>query len=271
MNYKKITRQVSELVARAAFILPDDVKRLLENACRQEKNQKIKTALGLIVENAKIAAQKKLAICQDTGLPVVFIEAGRRVKFSCDILEAIKKGVEAGYVDNYLRPSCVDALKRDAPSYEATEFHIDFDPDAEGLKVTILPKGFGSENKSRLKMFNPTADIDNIEDFVVESVKLAGPEACPPFVVGVGIGSTCDGAMLLAKKALLERVDRLSVLEHEMLKKINKLEVGPMGLGGTVTALAVKIKQAPTHIAGLPVAVNISCHALRRASSEIRL
>jgi len=270
MNYNKITEQVSALVAQAAFVLPYDIKHLLEIACHNEKNHKIKTALGLILENAAIAAQEKLAICQDTGLPVVFIEAGEGVKFTSDILAAIKKGVEEGYVCNSLRPSSVEPIARGKSTYAATEFHIDFNPELKGLKVTILPKGFGSENKSRLKMLNPTADIGEIEDFVVESVKMAGPDSCPPFFVGVGIGSTSDGALLLAKKALLEHMDHFSETEREILNKINKLEIGTMGLGG-VTALAVKIKAAPTHIAGLPVAVNISCHALRRASAMIEL
>ena len=270
MNYKKITQQVKELTAQAAFILPHDVKHLLEFACHQEKNQKIKTALGLILENAEIAAKEKLAICQDTGLPILFIEAGRDIKFTTKLLAAIKQGVEDGYVDNFLRPSSVAALTRGKSTYAVTEGHIELNAEMEGLRVTILPKGFGSENKSRLKMFNPTADIGEIENFIVESVKLAGPDSCPPFFVGVGIGSTSDGALLLAKKALLGHVDRMNELELEILHSINKLGVGVMGLGG-VTALSVKIKEAPTHIAGLPVAVNISCHALRWASAMIEL
>ena len=270
MNYNKITQQVKELTAHAAFILPNDIKHLLEFACHQEKNQKIKTALGLILENAAIAAQEKLAICQDTGLPIIFIEVGKGIKFTHDILAAIKKGVEDGYVCNSLRASSVEPITRGKSTYAATEFHIDFNSEVNGLKVTVLPKGFGSENKSRLKMFNPTADIGEIENFIVESVKLAGPESCPPFFIGVGIGSTSDGALLLAKKALLGHVDRMNELELEILHSINKLGVGVMGLGG-VTALSVKIKEAPTHIAGLPVAVNISCHALRWASAMIEL
>jgi len=270
MNYKKIIQQTKELAAQAAFILPHDVKYLLEFACHQEKNQKIKTALGLILENAEIAAKGKLAICQDTGLPVLFIEAGKDVKLTTRILAAIRQGVEEGYADNFLRPSSVAPLTRGKSTYAATEFHIDFNPDMEGLKVTILPKGFGSENKSRLKMFNPTADLGEIENFIVESVRLAGPDSCPPFFVGVGIGSTSDGALFLAKKALLEHADRMNEFELEILHSINKLGIGVMGLGG-VTALSVKIKEAPTHIAGLPVAVNISCHALRRASAVIDL
>jgi len=270
MNYKKISSQVEELTAQAAFVLPADVKAAIKQALSREKNHKIKNAFGLILENAQTAAQEKLAICQDTGLPVVFITAGRDIRFDCRILEAIHFGVAEGYAKNYLRPSCVDALKRGRSSYAVTEVHVDFDSERDGLHVTILPKGFGSENKSCLKMFNPTADIDTIKDFVVESVKLAGPDSCPPFFVGVGIGSTSDGALLLAKKALLEPVNRMTILEKEILSDINKIYTGVMGLGG-VTALSLKIKEKPTHIAGLPVAVNISCHALRRASGEIRL
>jgi fumarate hydratase subunit alpha len=270
MNYKKIITQVEELTAQAAFVLPSDVKAAIKAAIATEKNHKIKTALALILQNADIAAQEQLAICQDTGLPVVFITVGKNVKFDCDILEAIRVGVAQGYEKNYLRPSCVPALKRGRSSYDVTEMHVDFDIRAKGLQVTILPKGFGSENKSRLKMFNPTSDVGDIKDFVVESIRLAGPDSCPPFFVGVGIGSTSDGSLLLAKKALLEPVNRMTIVEKDLLNDINKINTGVMGLGG-VTALSVKIKETPTHIAGLPVAVNISCHALRRASGEIKL
>ncbi len=271
----KLQREIEKLVAKASFSLGDDVTRLLKKAYRDETNEKAKKALAWILENAKIAEKEKLAICQDTGLPIVFIEAGREVKISFSLMDRIKKGVEAGYRRNCLRESLVDPLKRARPSYAGMLYHIDFSANQKGLKIIIFPKGFGSENKSQLKMFNPTAGLGEIEEFIVESVEKAGPEACPPFIVGIGIGGTSDGALLLAKKALLGRVDKtnsdnfLNNLEKKWLKRINSLNIGPMGLGGKSTCLAVKIKPGSTHIAGLPVGVNISCHALRRAAIQI--
>lgn len=275
MNLMKLQREIEKLVAKAGFSLGDDVTRLLKKAYRNETNEKAKKALAWILENAKIAGKEKLAICQDTGLPIVFIEAGKEVKISSSLIGRIKKGIEAGYRKNYFRESLVHPLKRGKPSYSGMFYHIDFSANQKGLKITVFPKGFGSENKSRLKMFNPTASLEEIEEFIVESVKKAGPEACPPFIVGVGIGGASDTVLLLAKKALLERVDKgnpdkfLNNLERKWLKKINSLKIGPMGLGGKNTCLAVKIKMHFTHIAGLPVGVNISCHALRRAAIQI--
>lgn len=272
-----IKKQVEQLVAKANFSLRPDVLRLLQKAFRLEKNVKAKSALGWILENAKIARKESLALCQDTGLPVVFIEAGKDVFISFTLLKTIEQGVATGYARNYLRASIVDPLKRGTPSYAGVVSHVEFSSAFKGLRITIFPKGFGSENKSQLKMFNPTAGLDKIEDFIVEAVKCAGPEACPPFVVGVGIGGTSDSALLLAKKALLQNLDRpnqdktLKSLEQRLFAKINSLNIGPMGLGGKCTALAVKIKTAPTHIAGLPVGINISCHALRSASILIKL
>ena len=268
MTNDKLREKIKELTARAGFELPDDVLGLLKKAYAAENNKKAKQALGWILDNAGIARKYKLAICQDTGLPVVFVEAS---KLSASQIKAIEDGLAAGYQAAYLRPSMVDPLKRDRPSYRGSKIQIDFDPAISGIKISLLPKGFGSENKSQVKMFNPTASLAAIEDFVVEAVKKAGPEACPPFVVGVGIGSTSDGCLLLAKKALLGDLGKnnpdkeLRNLEQRLLKKINALNIGPMGLGGKTTALAVKILKAPTHIAGLPVGVNISCHALRKA------
>ena len=276
MNIAKVKKEVEKAVAKASFNLRADVAKLLKVSLRNEKKKQAKQALGWIAENARIAATEGIAICQDTGLPVVFIEAGADAKVSASLIEAIKDAVADGYRKNYLRSSVVDPLLRGKSSYLGMIYHLDFFPKQKGLKITIFPKGFGSENKSALKMFNPTASSKQIEDFVVESVKAAGPESCPPFVVGVGIGGTSDTALLLAKKALLERVDRsnrdksLNILEKRMLTRINALGIGPMGLGGKCTALAVKIKKTPTHMAGLPVGVNISCHALRSAAIKIK-
>lgn len=264
-------KKIENLVAQASFVLRPDVRILLKRAWMKERNPKAKKALRLILKNARVGAQEKLALCQDTGLPVVFIEIGKNVSIDVSFIDKLKRGIAAGYLKNHLRPSGVDPLRRANPRYETGIYHVSFSSRKQGVTITLLPKGFGSENKSRLKMFNPTAEMDEIENFIVQAVKDAGPEACPPFIVGVGIGGTSDQALLLAKEALLERIDKsitddfLRKLEGNLLRKINALGVGPMGLGGKATALAVRIKTAPTHIAGLPVGVNISCWALRSA------
>jgi len=263
------------LVKEANFSLRKDVKKLLDKAYAVEKNKKAKKALGWILENAAIAKKECLAICQDTGLPVVFIEIGKKESISCVSIKNIKRQVSSAYDKNYLRPFAVYPLLRKSPSYKGVITHVDFNSDKNGINITIFPKGFGSENKSQLKMFNPTVSFSEIEDFIIESVRKAGPEACPPFIIGIGIGGASDSALLLAKKALLDRIDlpnrdkSLNSLEEKLLKKINALNIGPMGLGGKHTALAVKIKTAATHIAGLPVGINISCHALRSASRKL--
>ncbi|MCP4651787.1 MAG: fumarate hydratase [Candidatus Omnitrophica bacterium] len=269
MNLKKLKKQVQELTAKANFSLGSDVSGLLAKAYRLEKNKRAKNALKQIIDNADIAKKERVAICQDTGLPLIFIEAGKKITISNDLVEAIKQGVEDGYRKNFLRRSIVDPLKRGRSSYRGAIVHLDFTPKVSGLKITVFPKGFGSENKTRLKMFDPTADFTEIEQFIVESVQLAGAQACPPFLVGVGIGGTSDTALLLAKKALIEKANILNSTEKKILKKINMLKIGPMGLGGPTTCLSVKIRTQDTHIAGLPVGVNISCHALRRATLQI--
>jgi len=271
-----LKREIEMLVREANFSLRKDVLRLLNKAFCVEKNKKAKKALSWILENADIAKRQGLAICQDTGLPIVFIEVGVNKSISCLCVKKIEQEISLAYRKNYLRPFSVSPIGRITPSYEGVITHVDFNPANKGVRITVFPKGFGSENKSQLKMFNPTAGLTEIEDFIVESVRRAGPESCPPFVVGVGIGGTSDYALLLAKKALLERVDLankdglLNGLEKRLLKNINALGIGPMGLGGKCTALAVKIKTAPTHIAGLPVAINISCHALRSATFKLK-
>ncbi len=243
----------------------------LKAAHRKEKNSKSKKALGWIIANAQIAKKDKLAICQDTGLPIVFLEVGQNVQFvGGDLNKAIQRGIELGYKKANLRNSIVRGpLNRGGSKFSPGIIHVEFVKGSR-LKITVLPKGFGCENKSALKMFNPTAEINEIKQFIIETVKSAGPSACPPFVVGVGIGGSADMAGLLAKKALLKSLKtKKSKFERELLTKINKLNIGPMGLGGKTTALAVNVKTYPTHIAGLPVAVNISCHALRSASRAI--
>ncbi len=274
---KNIRGIVSDLCIQANTVLRKDVLAALKSAYLKETNKRAKEILEAIIDNARIAGKEKLAICQDTGLVVVFLEAGQGVKISGDLELAINKGVELGYRKGYLRNSVVkDPLLRGKPGYYPAVIHTDITR-GNKLKVTVLPKGFGCENKTQLKMFNPTASTREIKEFIVEAVKSAGPDACPPYIVGVGIGGTADYACFLAKKALLKKVlsSQLSVvrqtykLEQELLREINRLNIGPMGLGGKNTALAVNILTYPTHIAGLPVAVNINCHALRSATKII--
>jgi fumarate hydratase subunit alpha len=261
----KIKKTVSELCILANLKLRNDVLAALKVAHSKEKNKRAGKILYAIVKNAELAQEKGLAICQDTGMPCVFVELGQKVFVSGDIKEAIIKGVELGYKKGSLRNSIVkDPIYRGKPGYFPPVIHIDI-VKGDKLKLTVLPKGFGCENKAQLKMFKPTAKIEEIKKFIVDTVKAAGPDACPPYIVGVGIGGTADYALFLAKKALLKKIAHVKGLEGELLQELNKLNIGPMGLGGRATALAVNIQTYPTHIAGLPVAVNISCHALRSA------
>jgi fumarate hydratase subunit alpha len=270
----KITKVISELSIQANFVLRPDVLAGLKNALKKETNKRAKKILEAIIKNASIAKKEKLAICQDTGLPCVFVELGQEVKINGDLKQAINKGVELGYKKGFLRNSMIkDPLLRGKSGYQPAIIHIDL-VKGKKLKLTVLPKGFGCENKTQIKMFNPTAKLEEIKKFIINAVKSAGPDACPPYVVGVGIGGTADYACLLAKKALLRKLNPkrytlYAKLEAILLKEINKLNIGPMGLGGKSTCLGVNIETYPTHIAGLPVAVNISCHALRSATKEI--
>ncbi|MFA4843225.1 MAG: fumarate hydratase [Candidatus Omnitrophota bacterium] len=273
----KIKNTVADLCVQANLVLRPDVLRALKSVYREETNSRAKRILGAVIQNAAIARRNGLAICQDTGLPCVFVEIGDNVKIAGDLKKAINQGVETGYKKGFLRNSVIkNPLARGKPANHPAIIHIDIAP-GNKLKLTVLPKGFGCENKTRLKMFNPTAEIKEIKKFIVEAVRCAGPDACPPYVVGVGIGGTADYACLLAKRALLKKItdyrlpitDYVSRIEQDLLREINKLNIGPMGLGGKTTALAVNIETYPTHIAGLPVCVNISCHALRSASRVI--
>jgi len=277
ISANKIRDVVSDLCIRANWVLRRDVLRALKAAYIKETNKRAKEILGAIVKNAQIANKEKLAICQDTGLPCVFIEMGQEVKVAGDLKQTINKGVELGYKRGSLRNSIIsDPLSRGKSKYTPAVIHIDIIK-GDKLKITVLPKGFGCENKTQLKMFKPTAKIEEIKKFIIETVKSAGPDACPPYVVGVGIGGTADYACLLAKKALLRKIlfhvprptSHVFRLEQDLLREINRLNIGPMGLGGETTALVVNIKTYPTHIAGLPVCVNISCHALRSATSVL--
>ena len=263
----KITKAITELVRRASFFLRSDVLSALGRFYAAEKNKRAKTILKAILDNAAYARRHKLAICQDTGFPLVFMQIGQDVVVQGDLKAAINKGVEVGYRKYCLRNSIVsEPLQRGKPGFSPCIIHTDI-VKGDKIKLTFLPKGFGCENKSQLKMFKPTANIEEIKEFIVKVVKDAGPDACPPYVVGVGIGGTADYAGIMAKKALLRKISSVnSKLEKDLLRRINKTGIGPMGLGGINTVLAVHVQTHPTHIAGLPVSVNISCHALRSAS-----
>lgn len=273
----KIIETVEQLCMTANYDLNGDIMCALEEGARREESETGRLILSQLVENAKIAARERMAICQDTGMAVVFVEIGQEVHITGGSLtEAINEGVRRGYEKGFLRKSVVsDPLERkntgdNTPAvihYEITE--------GESLKITLAPKGFGSENMSGVRMLKPSDGIDGVRAFIEEMVERAGPNPCPPVVVGVGIGGTMEKAALLAKKALLRPADRhnpkesIRKLEEEMLEKVNRLGIGPAGLGGRLTAMAVNIEVFPTHIAGLPVALNMSCHVTRHAEAVL--
>lgn len=277
VNVNKIKDIISQLAIEANLFLRKDILRALKNAYLREKKVKPKKILKALVENAKIAAGEKIPICQDTGMAAVFLEIGQGVKLvGGDLEKAINDGIRQGYKKGLLRKAVVaDPLLRvNTKDNAPAVIHTKIVP-GDKIKITVLPKGFGSENKSAIKMFKPTDSVDKIGEFIVETVKNAGPDACPPFAVGVGIGGTLDKACILAKEALLRPIDKrnskahIAKLERELLKKINNLNIGPMGLGGIVTCLGLNIEVFATHIAGLPVCVSISCHATRSATKII--
>lgn len=278
IDVSKIKEAVAELCIRANFELRTDVLAAIRGALKKETDSRAKGILKSIIENARLARGKRLAICQDTGITVVFLEMGQDAAIAGgDLKEAIDDGVRDGYRRGYLRKSIVDDplfSRKNTCDNTPAVVHVDI-VKGDRLKITVLPKGSGSENKSAVKMFNPTAGLGEVKAFILETVKAAGPGACPPFVVGIGIGGTFDQATLLAKKALLRPIDKrnpkreLARLEKDLVKDINALKIGPMGLGGKTTALAVKVLDAPTHITCLPVAVNINCHAARGAEKVL--
>ncbi|WP_028828880.1 fumarate hydratase [Proteocatella sphenisci] len=268
-----ITYSIKELCIKANYILPEDVRKSLNTACENETFPVAKNTLGIIIDNYKIAESENIPICQDTGLACVFIEIGQDLHINGSLEDAINEGVRQGYDQGYLRKSCVsDPIKRKNTG-DNTPAMIYYEiVKGDRLKITLAPKGFGSENMSQIKMLRPSDGIDGVVDFVLKVVEEAGPNPCPPIVVGVGIGGTFDKAALIAKKALIRDLDKRNPdpfykeLEEELLKKINNLGIGPQGFGGITTALAVNIETLPTHIAGLPCAVNINCHATRHFS-----
>lgn len=277
VNVDKITENIKEMCIEANHFLTDDMKKVFKNAVSSEKSPLGKQVLNQLNENLDIAAQDMIPICQDTGMAVVFINVGQEVHFTGgDITEAINEGVRQGYVEGYLRKSVVNdpIIRENTKDNTPAVIHYNIVP-GDKVDITVAPKGFGSENMSRVFMLKPADGIEGVKASILTAVKDAGPNACPPMVVGVGIGGTFEKCALLAKKALTRNVEEESSvpyvreLEKEMLEKINMLGIGPGGLGGTQTALAVNIETYPTHIAGLPVAVNICCHVNRHAHRVI--
>lgn len=277
IHVNEITRNVKEMCIEANHYLTDDMKAALDQAAQKEKAPLGKQILNQLQENLEIAAKDMIPICQDTGMAVVFVELGQEVALEGGLLtDAINEGVRQGYTEGFLRKSVVkDPLIRENTK-DNTPAVIHYNIVAgDKIKITIAPKGFGSENMSRVFMLKPADGIEGVKNAILTAVKDAGPNACPPMVVGVGIGGTFEKCALMAKQALTRPVNQHSEIpyvkemEEELLAKINQTGIGPSGLGGSTTALAVNIITYPTHIAGLPVAVNICCHVNRHCVREI--
>ncbi len=272
-----IIESVRDMCMTANYYLNDDIKQAMKSGLQHEESPIGIEILEKLLKNAELAESKKVAICQDTGMTVVFVTIGQEVHISGGGLsDAINEGVRRGYKEGYLRKSVVsDPIERiNSGDNTPAVIHYEIVP-GDTLKIELAPKGFGSENMSALKMLKPSDGIEGVKSFIIETVDKAGPNPCPPIVVGVGIGGTMEKATILAKRALLRplnirsSIEYVNNLENEMLQKINELGVGPAGLGGTNTALAVNVETYPTHIAGLPVAVNISCHVTRHSEVEL--
>ncbi|MDD6316616.1 MAG: fumarate hydratase [Clostridia bacterium] len=276
INAQDVTAAVKRLCMEANSYLPADVKNRICDACQNEPWALARNILGIIRENYEIAEEKYVPICQDTGVACVFLEVGQDVHISGDLNAAIHEGVRQGYEEGCLRKSVVrDPLDRvNTRDNTPAMIYYDIVP-GDKLKITVAPKGFGSENMSQIKMLKPSDGLEGVKAYILKVVEEAGPNPCPPIVVGVGIGGTFDKAAYLAKKALMRSTDVrnadpfYAALEDELLEKINALGIGPQGVGGQTTALAVNIEQMATHIAGLPVAVNINCHVTRHQSMEL--
>ena len=274
INTTRIKDKVKELFLKANYHIDQDLMQRLEEALKEETSPIGKSVLSMIIENNKIASSEEIAICQDTGLSVLFIELGQEVQIiGGDFVEAINQGVKEAYQEGYLRKSVVDDpvferknTKTNTPAIIYTDI-----VSKDKIKFTVMPKGFGSENMSALAMLKPADGSEGIVNFIVETVRKAGPNPCPPTIIGVGVGGTADMAMVIAKKAIARKIgehnqnEKYAAMEKEALEKINHLGVGPAGLGGNTTSLAINIDYLPTHIAGMPVAINVCCHAARHA------
>ena len=275
IDFKSIAR---ELYLKASFDLRGDIKKALVKACNQEREKLAKEALTAILKNSELAKKKRMAICQDTGYPIFFLKVGNvGIKDLSNIKEELAKGIREATIEGSLRKSILlDPLKRDKTSFNTPPiFHIDFNS-SKKLEIELLVKGFGSENQTKLLMLNPNTLDSEIVDIVVNHIREVGSKACPPYIIGIGIGGTADKAIVLSKEATLVSLDKknrdkkLSNLENRIKKELNKLKIGPLGVGGKTTCLGVKILTYPTHIAGLPLGITVSCHATRSAKKVIR-
>lgn len=278
VDTKKIKNTIKKLFIKANYDIGDKMRTKLSNAYQREESSVGKLVLKQIIENDEIAKNESIPMCQDTGMAVIFIELGQEVVVTGgDFYDAINEGVSEAYIEGYLRKSVVDD-----PLFERVNtnnntpaiIHMDI-VKGDKIKINVAPKGFGSENMSKIKMLKPADGVQGVKDFVIETVKNAGPNPCPPIVVGIGIGGTFEKSAILAKKALTREIGdensdpKYSELEKQLLEEINKLDIGPAGFGGKTTALGVNIEYFPTHIAGMPVAINICCHAYRHGSATI--
>lgn len=276
ISAQAITDTVARLCIEANTRLPQDVQAALDKARQEEPWPLAKNTLDLLWSNLSAAREKDLPICQDTGMACVFLEIGQEVHIAGDLKAAVQEGVRRGYAAGWLRKSVVrDPFDRvNTGDNTPAMLYFDLVP-GEQIKITVAPKGFGSENMSRIAMLRPSDGLEGVKRFVLQTVQDAGPNPCPPIVVGVGIGGTFDKAALLAKQALLRELDTPNedpfyrALEQELLESINALGIGPQGFGGRTTALAVNILTSPTHIAGLPVAVNLNCHVTRHVTEVL--
>ena len=277
INVKELTDNISEMCIQANHYLSPDMDACMKQAVETEKSELGKKILNQLQENLEIADKEMIPICQDTGMAVIFMEIGQDVHFvGGDFEEAVNEGVRRGYVDGYLRKSVVKdpLIRENTKDNTPAILHTKIVP-GDKVKITIAPKGFGSENMSRIFMLKPADGLEGVKNAILTAVKDAGPNACPPMVVGVGVGGTFEKCALMAKKALLRttgehsEIEWVSNLEKEVLQELNQTGIGPGGLGGTTTVLAVHVNTYPTHIAGLPVAVNICCHVNRHAKREL--
>lgn len=277
VNVDKVTEAVREMCINANYFLSPDMQKKLKEAAEQEESPLGKQILCQLQENLQIAGEDQIPICQDTGMAVIFLEIGQEVHFEGgDLTEAVNEGVRRGYTEGYLRKSVVGdpLIRENTKDNTPAVIHYEIVP-GDQVKITVAPKGFGSENMSRIFMLKPADGSEGVKEAILSAVREAGPNACPPVIVGVGIGGTFEKSALMAKKALTRPADQRAEIpwvrdmEEELLKKINGLGIGPGGLGGRVTALAVNINTYATHIAGLPVAVNMCCHVNRHAVRTI--
>ncbi len=272
-----ITKNIKEMCIDANYLISSDVKKAILNSVSSESGEIGKNILVQLRKNMDIAETENIPVCQDTGMAVVFLKIGQDIHIEgCALEDAVNEGIRQGYKEGYLRKSVVKdpLIRQNTNDNTPGIIYYEIVP-GDKIEITVAPKGFGSENMSRIYMLKPADGIEGVKDAIIETVKMAGPNACPPFVIGVGIGGTFEKCALLAKKALLRDVNShnsisyISQLEDELLEKINNLGIGPGGLGGSTTALGINIEVYPTHIAGLPVAINMCCHVNRHKTRVI--